>query len=334
MGSLSLLGTGGTISASARHDGTLTPARGSAEILEAAEGVQSVGPVTSRDVLSLSSRAVGPHEMFTIAAAVQAEVKSGATGVVITHGTDTLEETAFALSLLLNLHVPVVLTGAMRPPDSAGSDAAANVRAALVAASDPRMAAYGPVVAIHDELHLARWVTKVHTSRLNAFTSGSAGPIGVIVEDRVRLHHPAPSSLALSRTAAPSGRVELLWVAAGMDGLVVNRIADALSGLVVAGTGGGHVPPLLATALTQLVRRGCPVVLASRCGQGPVLTHSYGGAGSETQLLSAGLVAAGDLSPVKSRLRLLFGLSAALDPAELFPVPAEGTEGALARVGP
>lgn len=319
--SITLLGTGGTISGTVSAAGTVVPTQRSADLVEAASGEPDVGLIKTRDVLSLSSRAIGPAEMLTIAAAIEAEVASGATGIVVTHGTDTLEETAFALSLLLDTRVPVVLTGAMRPAGSAGSDGAANVRAALIAASDPRLTGYGPVVVMHDELHLARWVTKAHTSRLNAFTSSPAGPAGVIVEDLVRLHHPAPSSLPVGwPLAGLAGRVELLWVAAGMDGLIVDRIGDAVSGLVVAGTGGGHVPPALAAALAQLAQRGCPVVLASRCGQGPVLTRTYDGAGSETQLLAAGLIPAGDLSPVKCRLRLLFGLSAGVNPADLFPV--------------
>jgi L-asparaginase len=112
--------------------------------------------------------------------------------------------------------------------------------------------------------------------------------------------------------------VERVWVAAGVDGLLVEALPEQVDGLVVAGTGGGHVPPALARALIGVVDGGRPVVLASRCAAGQVLRATYGGEGSERHLLAAGLVSAGSLSPLKARLRLLFGLSAGLEVDRIF----------------
>jgi L-asparaginase len=112
----------------------------------------------------------------------------------------------------------------------------------------------------------------------------------------------------------------LIWAVAGADGLLVDAIAECVDGLVVAGTGGGHTSPLLAEALLRVVAAGRPVVLSSRCPGGTVLRNTYGGPGSETHLLAGGLISAGSLSPVKARLRLVFGLSAGLAPRDLFEV--------------
>jgi L-asparaginase len=266
--------------------------------------------------------AIGPSHVWELAQAIQDEVRDGASGVVVTHGTDTLEETAYGLSLLLEREVPVVLTGAMRGIDVPGSDGPANLAAALGTAADPRLAAFGPVVVFQDEVHSALWVSKVHTSRVAPFASPSAGPVGHIAEGRVHLVSAPPAACTPLRLfSPPSARVELLWAVSGGDGLLVDLLARAADGIVVAGTGGGHVSPGLADSLLAYVASGRPAVLASRCGNGPILRDTYGGPGSERRLLTGGVVAAGQLSPVKARLRLLYGISAGLTATQLFPAP-------------
>lgn len=314
---VSLLAMGGTIATAAGADGAV-PARSADELMaSAAPGAVAIRP---RDVARISSRAVTPSHMWDLACAIREEIDSGASGVVVTHGTDTLEETAYALALLVETPVPVVLTGAMRPPHSVGADGPANLSAALVAAANPGLAAYGPVVVHQDEVHAARWVTKFASTRVAAFASPAAGPVALVSEGRVvPLLGPAPGSDRLTVTAAPTRRVELLWVTAGADALLVEAMPEQVDGLVVAGTGGGHTPPPLARALVEVVRSGRPVVLASRCTAGEVLHSTYGGEGSEGHLLSEGLVSAGSLSPLKARLRLLFGLSAGLKADHIFP---------------
>lgn len=318
---ISLLATGGTISTRPVTSAGSVPTLG-ADDLVAALGDLNGTTIRPRDIKKVPSHAVTPADMWSLAAEVDAEIRAGADGVVITHGTDTLEETAYALALVVDTTVPVVLTGAMRPPHAKGADGLANLLAAVTVASCPQLAAYGPVVVLHDEIHAARWVTKQHSSRVAAFESPSAGPVGVLVEGEVELLlGPPPGSDRLPVTRAPSVRVELLWTVTGSDGFVVDAVADGIDGLVVAGTGGGHTPPALAEALVRLVRSGRPVILGSRCGGTPrVLQRTYGGEGSETHLMTEGLVPAGSLPPVKARLRLLFGLSAGLSPSELFPV--------------
>ncbi|MFC4298412.1 asparaginase [Castellaniella hirudinis] len=318
---ISLLATGGTISTQRGADGA-TPALGAQALAAAARAGGADLVVTARDVLRLSSRNVTPAAMWDLACAVEEEIQGGAEGVVITHGTDTLEETAYALALLVRTSVPVVATGAMRVPGSAGEDGPANLAAAIAVAATPRFAAYGPVVVHQDEIHLARWAAKVHGTRVAAFGSPAAGPAGLVVEGRALSFFGPPPSERLLRACAPDKRVELIWAVAGSDGLMVDAIRDRVDGLVVAGLGGGHVPAPLAEALVRAAGAGVAVVLASRCASPQVLRDTYGGAGGERHLLASGLVSAGALSPVKARLRLLFGLSAGFTAAELFAAEA------------
>ncbi len=316
---ISLLATGGTISTQAGAGGA-TPALGAQALAAAARSGDGDLAIVTRDVARVSSRNVTPAAMWELAGAVADEIRGGCDGVVVTHGTDTLEETAYALSLLVRTSVPVVVTGAMRVPGSPGEDGPANLAAAIAVASTPGFAAYGPLVVHQDEIHLARWATKVHGTRVAAFGSPAAGPAGMVVEGRAVPFFGPPPSERLVRAGAPDKRVELVWAAAGSDGLVVDAIRDRVDGLVVAALGGGHVPAPMADALLRAAAQGVAVVLASRCASPQVLRSTYGGAGGERHLLASGLVSAGALSALKARLRLLFGLSAGFTAAELFPM--------------
>lgn len=275
-----------------------------------------------------SSRRVDEADVVDLAIAIRSQIAAGATGIVVTHGTDTIEETAYGLELLLGTRpgVPIALTGAMRGPGLAGADGDANVLAAVAVAADERVAGYGPVVVFADKFHLARHVTKMSSTRLDAFDSPGFGPVGSVVESNVFLGHGPPATdhgLASGPggLAAPQwapdwwhrrGRtVEIAYAFAGATGMMLRSAADRLDGLVVAGTGGGHCAPGLASAVKELVA-ATPVVLASRCPDGEVLTSTYGGEGSERDLLDAGLVHGRGLHPTKARLRLALALALGL----------------------
>lgn len=327
MSTVSLLTTGGTISAGPGPDGAV-PQRSADNLAE--ELTSAIGSVAnagalrevhlrSRDVLQVSSRAMTPESMFTLVEAVRQEIASGTDGVVVTHGTDTLEETAYVLAMLVEPKVPVVLTGAMRAPHHPGPDGAANLIAALSAAAEPALAADGPVVAQQDEIHLARWVTKMCSARVAAFASPGTGPVAAVAENRVvPLLGPSMVSDLLPAHAPLERRVELLWAVAGADGFMVEAIGGLVDGLVIAGTGAGHTAPPFAKALSELAGSGCPIVLSSRCAVPQVLTGMYSGLGSEGQLQAAGVISAGSLQPLKARLRLIFALSAGLAAHDVF----------------
>lgn len=317
--SVGLLGTGGTIAAIDSESGARAH-RGAGDLAPAAGATPAGIEVHPRDVLRRSSRAMTLDDLWTLAEAVRSEIAAGRDGVVVTHGTDTLEETVYALGLLVETTVPVVVTGAMRAPHLAGPDGPANVRAAVVAAADPALAGYGPVVVFSDEVHVARLVTKVHGTRIAAFASPAAGPVGSVVEDRLELLLGAPPTPdRLPRTVAPDRRVAIVPTATEVDGAWVEAAAAEADGVVVAALGGGHVSPALGESLIRIAGSGRPVVVTSRCPDGALLARTYGGAGSEIELRKAGLHFAANLTAPKARLRLVFGLSAGIPAEELFP---------------
>jgi L-asparaginase len=307
---IAVIATGGTISAVAdarrRHGGGLSGTDLTAFHQELDPSIE-LRPV---EFDRIPGRAMAPDHMLTLATRITEEVARGCDGVVVLHGTDTLEETAYFLALTLSVPVPVVVTGAMRLPSQPGADGPANIRAAVVA-------------AFGDELHLARRVAKVHTTRVDAFASPGHGPVGLVSEGRAILHSSGrpgtdhlgmPLAAGLART-----RVPLIWVTAGDDGSLCEAAAATSSGLVVAGTGGGHTPPAFADSLAAVIQAGVPVILASRCPAGPLLTGTYGGPGGEGQLAAMGVVPVGDLPAVKARLRLQVALALGMGSRDAFP---------------
>ena len=310
-----LAAMGGTIASQADQSGLRAAELGSSDFAGWVADLAEVLPV---DVKRVRSSAVTPADMCLLAHELS-DCAQRCDGIVITHGTDAIEETAYALAVQLKLGVPVVLTGAMRPADQPGADGPANLRAAFQVASEPAAAELGPLIVLADQIHLARWATKISTARVDAFSSPGFGPIGQVVEGNVYLAARPKSRDYLGLPASVSARVELIWIAAGSDGLLVEAAATSADGLVVAGSGGGHVPPPVAESLEKVVAAGTEVILTSRCGSGAVLTGTYRGIGSETHLREIGVRSATDLSPLKARLRLIFAMSLGLPIDEVFP---------------
>lgn len=252
--------------------------------------------------------------IFDLLEAADKAVRGGAAGVVVTQGTDTLEESAFLADLLWPHPQPLVFTGAMRNPTLAGADGPANLLAAVRAAAAPNARGIGAVVAFNDELHAARWVRKVHAASTATFVSPNAGPIGRFEEERMRLLAlpprreplPIPDAERLTRTRVALHTAVLDEIGDELDG-----ISERYQGLVLAAFGVGHVTSRLVPALTELAAR-MPVILCSRTGAGPVLRHTYGAAGSEIDLQRRGLINGGLLHPYKARvlLRLLLATGA------------------------
>jgi L-asparaginase len=240
-----------------------------------------------------------------------------ADAVVVVQGTDTLEESAYLLDLLWDRPEPVVLTGAMRNPTLAGADGPANLLAAVSVAADPRFRDLGALVVLADEVHSARSVMKVHTTRPHAFASPDGGPLGVVVEGRpALLRRPATPGITLRPTRPISARVPVLTVGLDEDPAAVAALGGVADGLVVAALGGGHVPGALAEPLGALAEE-LPVVLASRVGAGRVLSGTYRAPGSEADLLRRGLVWSGFLGAAKSRVLLVTALAVDTDRAWL-----------------
>lgn len=314
-----LLTLGGTISGIPTVDGS-RPGLTGADLLAAIPQTEEVGDITCIDVSQIAGREISLNDMCTLAHEINGRVAAGFAGIVVTQGTDTMEETAYALELQLDPQVPVVVTGAMRAPHDAGADGPANLLAALVVATTPTASRLGPLVVMNDEIHLARWVTKTRTSELAAFASPGLGRVGHVAEGKAHLHVQSVETGYLGLPTTLDKRVELVWVAAGGDGLLIDAAASQADGLVIAGTGVGHVPPGMIASLEAALLRGVPIVLASRCTSGNVLSRTYAGPGSESHLAEIGVQAAGNLSPLKTRLRLLVALSLGKPLSHVFPV--------------
>ena len=265
-------------------------------------GVADVSAVSFRQA---ASGEIGVGDLVELAAEITGRIDGGDAGAVVTQGTDTIEETSFVLDLLVDREAPVVVTGAMRNPTLPGADGPANLLAAIQVAASDVARGLGTVVVLNDEIHLARFVRKTHTSNPATFRSDPVGPVGWISEGvpRVVLRPAGRHKLALPEDAGESP-VALYHVALGDDGRLLPEIEEkGYAGLVVEAMGGGHVPSVMAGTLEDLASK-MPVVLASRTGGGEVLRSTYGFIGSETDLLERGLIYAAHLDGRKARLLL------------------------------
>jgi L-asparaginase len=307
-----VIGLGGTIAMTAVDTGGVAPTLSARQLIDAVPGLADTGvgleAVTFRNRPGAS---LTIDDLTELTAVINTHLDTGATGVVITQGTDTIEESAYVLDLLHAGRQPLVVTGAMRNPTLAGADGPANLLAAITVAASPAARDLGCLVVLADEIHAARRVRKSHSTSLTTFVSPNGGPVGYLVEGQVQIVNrvasrhifPPPESLN------PRLSVGLYTVTLGDDGSVLTAIARQLDGLVIAGFGVGHVPDSWLPTLTETAAR-IPVVLASRTGGGPVLTGIYGFPGSERDLLSRGLISAGLLHPYKARILLHLALAA------------------------
>ena len=302
---ISLISLGGTISMTGKGGEGVVPALTTQAILGSVPRTGEVADIEAVPFRQVPGAHLVEDDVIELASVIESRVQGGTEGIVVTQGTDTLEESAFLLESILNVDVPVVLTGALRNPDMAGSDGPANLLAALLTAASPSSRGLGALVVINDQIHSARFVRKVHASSPSAFASPLTGPIGWVSEGNVRIvARPARTPSLSIPKGSRTPPVALLKATLGDDGRLVQAARDlAFEGLVIEGFGGGHVPPGVADAL-EAAASVMPVVLASRTGSGEVLQRTYGFIGSESDLIRRGLIPAGYLDGLKARLLL------------------------------
>ncbi|HET6952954.1 MAG TPA: asparaginase [Acidimicrobiales bacterium] len=306
---VAVLGLGGTIAMAAGSAGGAEPALSAADVIRTVPALGGLPiELVVDDVHRLPGASLGFDDLESVATIARQRCASGADGVVVTQGTDTIEESAYLLDLLHTGPEPIVVTGAMRNASLAGADGPANVLAAVQVAASTEARDQGCLVVLADEIHAASRVRKTHATSLTAFASPNGGPLGYVVEGRPRFvnHLPArfcvpPDLRRTDRRNLP--RVGLAVVSLGDDGALLDGAADRLDGLVVAGFGVGHVPQWLVDDLAEIAAR-IPVVLASRTGAGTVLAATYRFVGSESTLSAAGLIPAWFLDPYKARILL------------------------------
>ena len=313
--SVLILTTGGTI-ASLPHPetGAKHPTVSGADLVASVPGLGVVADVQVEEVASESSWNLTPGHMLAVARRA-GEVLSGpeVDGVVVTHGTDTLEETAFLIDLTLRSDGPVAVVGAMRSPDEPSADGPRNLLNAVRFVSAPEARGAGAVVAMNDEIHAARWVRKLDSGLASAFRSPGRGPIGGVTPDSVELPWVPPRGFRIDPPAELGHEVALVSAYPGMDGAVIEAALDATgaAGLVVEGTGSGNVPGSAVGGVQSALGRGLPVILATRV-PGGATRSGYGSPGGGAALRELGAVGAGPLSAGKARLLLMLLLAGGL----------------------
>lgn len=307
---VSILSLGGTIASLPGDSGGAVPKLSGDDLVRAVPGLDQVARVDAASFRQIPSGELRIEDILELVNEADKKIAEGAAGVVVTQGTDSLEETSFVADLLRPLGAPLVFTGAMRNPGLAGPDGPANILSAVRVAADPSCAGMGTLVVLNDEIHSARFVHKTHTSNPATFESYPGGPLGFVTEDRVRIVTTPVNQEKFSIDEKSIPHVGLLKVGIGDDGRLLSLIGDAgFQGLVIEGFGGGHVTEAMVEELTRL-EKTIPVVLASRAGRGEVLRNTYGFPGSEEDLIKRGLIPSGWLDGLKSRVLLSVLLAA------------------------
>jgi L-asparaginase len=303
--------TGGTISM--RFDpatGGAVPALSGEEIIAQVPGLDEIADFDVIDFGKWPGPHVTPSRMMELARAAREKLADeSVAGAVVTHGTDTLEETAYLLDLVLNEEKPVVFVGAMRNSSELSWDGPGNLRSAVRVAVDPQARGLGVIVVMNDQLIAAAEATKTHTEATDTFQSRDFGPLGIVDKDRVIVTR-RPIERERIVTDRIEERVDVIKMVAGADGRFIDfAVSDGARGLVIEGLGRGNVTVAALPAIERAVKAGIPVVITSRCPRGRVLdTYAYEGAGR--QLRKMGVILGGMLPSHKARIKLMLELGA------------------------
>jgi glutamyl-tRNA(Gln) amidotransferase subunit D len=320
---VALLTTGGTIASRVDYEtGGVRPVRGEEEVLRFYPELQRSGPVRIVPVFDRLSEELRPDDWIELGEKVVESFRSGARGIVISHGTDTLGFTAAALSfLLVNLPGPVVVVGAQRSPDRPSSDGASNLDAAVTVARDGRVGEV--VVVMHAGLsdtrfavHRGTWVRKMHSSRRDAFESRNGPPLGFVEAGQLTLEQSVrPPAEGPARCDGPlDGRAGLLWFYPGLAPEAAAAFARDLRGIVLAGTGLGHVSSAHLGWISDAVRRGVVVAMTTQCLAGSADPYVYA---TGRDLVRAGVLYLDDLLPETAYTKLAWALGHASDPEQV-----------------
>jgi len=301
-----IVACGGTIAMVKAPDGKVVPfAQGNAMIDEI-QGLSEIAEIEIVEFSNVPSPYMTPKMMFDLSRLVNEKLQEeDVAGVVVTHGTDTLEETAYFLDLTVVSEKPVVMTASMRNINELGTDGPRNVLSSVRVAASPTAKGHGTMVLLNDEIHAAREVTKTYTSNVATFESPGYGPLGIVDEDTVIFFRKSLVRRSYEIDSIEE-RVALIKTFTGDNGEIL-RLLPALEyrAVVVEGFGRGNVPPPVADAMEYLVNSlGMPVILVSRCPKGRVLdVYAYRGGGAD--LKKRGVILGQEVSGQKARIKLM-----------------------------
>lgn len=315
---LLLVSLGGTITMTANAGPGIVPILTGADLVAAVPALADVAAVETVSPFRLPGPSLTLAHLREVAKLLNEQLAGDIAGAIVVQGTDTIEETAFVLDLLVGGDKPVVVTGAMRGPEAPGADGPANLLASAIVASSLAARGLGTLVVLNDTIHAARFVQKASTFLPSTFSSLTAGPLGCVIEGEARIDMRVTRSAVIAGGADGVDQPVALFTAVlGEDGRLLAGLPGlGYRGLVVEAMGVGHVPATIVPALASLTEI-FPVVLSSRVASGPVFGRTYGFPGSETDLLSRGLIPGGALGGLKSRLLLSLLLGIGLQGQEL-----------------
>ncbi|MBL4836718.1 MAG: asparaginase [Kordiimonadaceae bacterium] len=293
---------GGTIAMTPGAAPGVTPSLSAEALVAAVPGLEKVAVIQAKTLANIGSANITIDRIAKLCAAAEAAVAAGCDGIIVTQGTDTLEESAFLASLMYKGSKPLVFTAAMRAATHPGADGPANLYNAVLVAVSGKAA--GVSVVMGPKIHDPWQVSKEHTYELDAFDSSHGGPIGYIVEGAIQMHRQSTPLVKVDLAGKPAAPVAL--VSASFDGDI--KILEALpslgyKGVVIEAFGAGHLSEVWADAAEALLAH-MPVLLATRVSEGPVLENSYGYKGAEIDLINRGLIPCGPLRSRKARLLL------------------------------
>jgi len=317
---IAVLATGGTI-AGAQADATSAGYKAGSfsvnDLLAAVPQLSGIAEIRAEQVANVGSQNMTHAVWRALAERVNTLCQDASVaGIVITHGTDTLEETAYFLSLVIQHDKPVVLVGAMRPATALGAEGPANLYNAVALARHPDARGRGPLVVMNEDVHYAREIQKIASAGLCAFASPNRGRAGVMhggapcFYSRNTTTHTTQSEFSLAlleRAGWP--RVDIVYAHANLQADLIEFLADSVDGIVLAGVGDGNATDLAIGALSRAADSGVAVVRSSRTGSGFVARDV------ELDDGSLGFIAARDLNPQKARILLMLALSVTRDAA-------------------
>ncbi|ESS05259.1 MAG: L-asparaginase/archaeal glu-tRNAgln amidotransferase subunit D [uncultured archaeon A07HB70] len=306
-----IVSTGGTIASTADEGGDATPTLSGDDLVAGVPALADVADVETEEFASVPSPHLTVDQLWRLTERVRAlDADPGVDGVVVTHGTSTLEESAYFVDLCYDGETPVVFTGAMRNPSLVSPDGPGNLLASVRTATTARAGTTGVLVTLNDRVHAAREVTKTHASALDTFRAPEFGPLAVVEEDRVtwRRRPVDPDPTFDPDPDALTNDVAALWVTVDAPERQVRAAADAAA-VCVATTGSGGHPERLVPALRDLREAGVPLVATTRCPEGRLGRQTYGFTGSHATLRSLDAYFS-DLNLQKTRVRTIVALAA------------------------
>ncbi|AXI09364.1 asparaginase [Oceanobacillus sp. 143] len=316
MKNILIIHTGGTISMLEDKDTGEVNTTKKHPLLSFKEFLQIHANIEEQIVFDLPSPQITPIHMLQLGKSINHLIEKY-DGIVVTHGTDTLEETAYFLDLMLTTKKPIIVTGAMRSSNEIGSDALYNLISSVRVAADENAKNKGVLVVMNDEIHTAEYVTKTSTSNVATFQSPQYGPIGIVTKESIIFNHTIINHSTLTVEALSNHQVILLKAFAGMDQTIIQAIHSINpDGVVIEALGQGNLPDKTIPAIKQMIEKHIPIILVSRCYRGNVQpTYGYNGGGK--QLKKIGVIFANGLTGQKARIKLLIALEKTKDFNEL-----------------